>query len=197
MVGREMVLTAAAVLMFAAPAKAQTTDTATYFAQFDRFCLSTGADPAAAVAAAEAEGWIAAPQAMVDEIVNPNAPEVVIRLSGPAEGSPARLIISTSSPQERYGGLRARSCGIEPALAEIHDGGDLAGRIAARLGFVQAGPPIWMFSGEDPFTEQTALMFQGREAATAFAATQPLFMLTLMPRPDGQGSFVGLLRLTH
>ena len=80
-----------AAMIMAAPAAAQVPmTTETYFGHVDRFCLAAGGDPALAIAAAEAEGWIAAPQAMVDEIVNPDAPEAVVRLSGPADAAPAR-----------------------------------------------------------------------------------------------------------
>ena len=90
-----MALVATAAMIMAAPAAAQAPMNAeTYFRHVDRFCLAAVGDPALAIAAAEAEGWIAAPQAMIDEIVNPNAPEAAVRLSGPADAAPARLILT-------------------------------------------------------------------------------------------------------
>ncbi|HWQ85366.1 hypothetical protein [Brevundimonas sp.] len=186
---------ALAALTTAVPAAAQApSDSLAYFQQFDRFCLATGGDPARAVAAAEAEGWIAAPQAMVDEAVNPNAPEVAIRLSGPADAAPARLLLSASPPMADRGGLKVRVCAIEPAPGAGLDETRLTALVEARLGFTGAMLPVWVFSGSGPFVDENELILQGREAMAARAATTPIYMLNLVPSGDG-GSALALLRM--
>jgi hypothetical protein len=186
---------ALAAVATALPAAAQApADAGVYFGQFDRFCLATGGDPARAVAAAEAEGWIAAPQAMVDEAVNPAAPEVAIRLSGSADAAPARLLISASPPMADRNGLKVRACAIEPAPGVSLDEYRLTALVEARLGFTGAMLPVWVFSGAGPFVNESELILEGQEAMAARAAVTPVYMLNLMPSGTG-GSALGLLRM--
>ena len=168
--------------------------TETYFQHVDRFCLETGGDPARAAAAAEAEGWIAAPQAMVDEIVNPNAPEAAVRLSGPADGAPARLILTSSPPMAGHDGVKVTVCLVEPAPASAIDEAALTALVEARLGLAAAILPVWAFSGTGPYLDQTELMLGGMEAMSTHAATEPVYMLNLMPADDGTPA-LGLLRI--
>ena len=186
---------AAMAMATAFPAAAQApAEARAYFEQFDRFCLATGGDPARALAAAEAEGWIAAPQAMVDEAVNPNAPDVAIRLSAPADAAPARLLVSASPPMTDRGGLKVRACAIEPAPGVNPDEHQLTALIEARLGFTGAMLPVWAFSGTGPFVNEMELILEGMEAMAARAAVTPVFMLNLAPSGDG-GAALALLRM--
>lgn len=186
---------ALAAVATALPAAAQApADAGAYFEQFDRFCLATGGDPARAVAAAEAEGWIAAPQAMVDEAVNPDAPEVSIRLSRSADTAPARLLLSASPPMADRGGLKVRACAIEPAPEVSLDEYRLTALVEARLGFTGAMLPVWVFTGSGPFVNESELILEGEEAMAARAAVTPVYMLNLMPSGTG-GSALGLLRM--
>ena len=179
----------------AGPAAAQVPmTTEAYFQHIDRFCLDTGGDPALATAAAEAVGWIAAPQAMVDEIVNPNAPEAVVRLSGPADAAPARLILTSSPPMAGHEGVKVRVCMVEPAPASAIEEAALTALVEARLGLAAAILPVWAFSGTGPYVDRTELMLGGMEAMAAHAATEPVYMLNLMPTDDGTPA-LGLLRI--
>ena len=195
MTGRRMALVATAAMAVATPAAAQVPmTTETYFQHVDRFCLAGGGDPALAIAAAEAEGWIAAPQAMIDEILNPNAPEAAVRLSGPADAAPARLILTSSPPMAGHDGVKVRVCMVEPAPASAIDEAALTALVETRLGLAAAILPVWAFSGTGPYTDQTELMLGGMEAMAAHAATEPVYMLNLMPTDDGTPA-LGLLRL--
>ena len=195
MTGRRMALVATAAMVMAAPAAAQAPmNTETYFRHIDRFCLAAGGDPALAIAAAEAEGWIAAPQAMVDEIVNPDAPEAVVRLSGPADAAPARLILTSSPPMAGRGDMKVRVCMVEPAPASAIDEAALTALVETRLGLAAAILPVWAFSGTGPYTDQTELMLGGMGRHGLHAATEPVYMLNLMPTDDGTPA-LGLLRL--
>lgn len=190
-----MGLVATAMIVMATPAAAQVPmSTAIYFQHVDRFCLSTGGDPALATAAAEGEGWLPAPQAMVDEIVNPNAPEAAVRLSGPADGAPARLILTSSPPMAGHDGVKVKVCMVEPAPASAIDEAALSALVEARLGLAAAILPVWAFSGTGPYTDRTELMLGGMEAMAAHAATEPVYMLNLMPTDDGTPA-LGLLRI--
>lgn len=182
-------------MAMAVPAVAQVPmSTETYFQHVDRFCLGTGGDPALAVAAAEAEGWLPAPQAMVDEIMNPNAPEVAVWLSEPVDAAPARLILTTSPAMADRGGLKVRVCMVEPAPASAIDEAGLSALVEARLGLAAAILPVWAFSGTGPYTDRTELMLGGMEAMAGHAATEPVYMLNLMPADDGTPA-LGLLRI--
>lgn len=195
MIGRRTALAVTAAMAVAAPAVAQVPmSTETYFQHVDRFCLGTGGDPALAAAAAEAAGWLPAPQAMVDEIVNPDASEAVVRLSGPADAAPARLILTTSPPMAGQGGVKVRVCVVEPAPASAIDEAALSALVEARLGLAAAILPVWAFSGTGPYTDRTDLMLGGMEAMAVHAATEPVYMLNLMPTDDGTPA-LGLLRL--
>ena len=197
MIGRSTALVATAALLMAAPAAAQVPmTTETYFGHVDRFCLGAGGDPALAIAAAEAEGWIAAPQAMVDEIVNPEAPEAAVRLSGPADAAPARLILTSSPPMAGHDGVKVRVCMVEPAPASAIDEAALSALVETRLGLAAAILPVWAFSGTGPYVDRTELMLGGMEAMAAHAATEPVYMLNLMPTEDGTPA-LGLLRLSQ
>lgn len=194
MIGQRTGLVATAMIVMAAPAAAQVPmSTETYFQHVDRFCLNTGGDPALATAAAEAEGWLPAPQAMVDEIVNPNAPEAAVRLSGP-DGAPARLILTSSPPMAGHDGVKVRVCMVEPAPASAIDEAALSALVEARVGLPAAILPVWAFSGSGPYTDRTELMLGGMEAMAAHAATEPVYMLNLMPADDGTPA-LGLLRI--
>ena len=184
-----------AAMVLAAPAAAQVPmNTATYFRHVDRFCLATGGDPVRAAAAAEAEGWGPAPRAMIDEIVNPDAPEAVVRLSGPADAAPARLILTASPPMADRGGLKIRTCVVEPAPGSSIDEAELSALVEARLGLAAAILPVWTFSGTGPYVDRTELMLGGMEAMAAHAAADPLYMLNLLPAQDGTPS-LALLRM--
>lgn len=191
-------IAAAAVLAAASPSAAQdgpaqADPTDAYFALFDRFCITTGGDPEAAVAAAEADGWIAAPQAMVDEIRNPRAPDVVVWLAGPAETSPDRLIVSTSPAAPDRRNLRFTACAVVPGEgAEGPDRGRLPAMAQRRLGLEQIMMPVWLYTGSGPFTDESALMMEGNEAMDARAVETPLYMLSLMQEP-----YFGLLRMAR
>jgi hypothetical protein len=190
-----MGLVATAMIVMATPAAAQVPmSTEAYFQHVDRFCLSTGGDPALATAAAEAEGWLPAPQAMVDEIVNPDAPEVAIRLSEPADAAPARLILTSSPPMTGHEGVKVRVCMVEPAPASAIEEAALSALVEARVGLAAAILPVWAFSGTGPYTDRTDLMLGGMEAMAAHAATEPVYMLNLMPTDDGTPA-LGLLRI--
>ena len=195
MIGQRTGLVATAMIVMAAPAAAQVPmSTETYFQHVDRFCLSTGGDPALATAAAEAEGWLPAPQAMVDEIVNPDAPQVAIRLSEPADAAPARLILTSSPPMAGHDGVKVRVCMVEPAPASAIEEAALSALVEARVGLPAAILPVWAFSGSDPYIDRTELMLGGMEAMAAHAATEPVYMLNLMPTDDGTPA-LGLLRI--
>lgn len=177
--------TALAALTMTAPAAAQTTsDEAAYFQQFDRFCLSTGGDMRRAVAAAEAEGWIVAPQAMLDEAANPDAAEIAIRLSGPADAGPSRLLLSTTPPLEPGGEVRVTACAIEPAPSARLDQARMKALVQAHLGFGSALPTIWAYSGDGPFTDEAPLMSEGMPVISARARTSPIYMLSVGPSSD-------------
>jgi hypothetical protein len=199
MIRMAMVLAALAIAP-AAAAAAQTTGapssapTQAYFQQFDRFCLSGGGNRDLAIAAAEAEGWIAAPQAMIDAAVNPDAPEVAIRLSGPADAASAQLLLSASPPVPDRGDLKVRVCAIEPAPGSPVDGVQLASLIEARLGFSGAMLPVWLFSGSGPFTDENALILEGQDAMYARAAETPIYMLSIT-RAESEGSALVLMRM--
>ena len=195
MIGQRTGLVATAMIVMAAPAAAQVPmSTETYFQHVDRFCLSTGGDPALATAAAEAEGWLPAPQAMVDEIVNPDAPQVAIRLSEPADAAPARLILTSSPPMAGHDGVKVRVCMVEPAPASAIEEAALSALVEARVGLPAAILPVWAFSGSGPYIDRTELMLGGMEAMVAHAATEPVYMLNLMPTDDGTPA-LGLLRI--
>ena len=65
---------------------------------------------------------------------------------------------------------------------------------ALALGLAAAILPVWAFSGTGPYTDRTELMLGGMEAMAAHAATEPVYMLNLMPTDDGTPA-LGLLRL--
>lgn len=175
--------------MTAAPVQAQDAE-ADYFALFDRFCVATGGDMGKAIAAAEAEGWIAAPDAMVAEMRNPNAPEAAIRLSAAPDAAPMRLLLSVSPASPERHDTRVGACAVEPAAGSALDSEHLVRLTSARLGIEQAFLPTWLYSGEGPFADESELMLGEPGAMYARAAETPLHMVNLM---DGPG--LALLRM--
>lgn len=172
---------AALAVLSAQPAPAQAAapalDDAAYFALFERMCLATGGRRDEALAAAEALGWTPAPQAMIDEVVNPNAPEVAIRLAGTGE----RLLLSSSPPVPDHGTLRVHVCVVEPDRAALLDGERLTALVGERLDLATGLLPVFAYSGLGPYVDEMAVMLDGSPAMYARAASTPLFIVSVMP----------------
>lgn len=183
----------------AAPALAQEaapSPTQRYFSDMERFCLATGGDRDQALSAAEAAGWTAAPEAMVAAMVNPDAPEIAVRLSpttGPDQPQ-AQLMLSVSPPMPETG-VVVRVCAVvaEPD-AEI-DAGNLVELATARLGVEpgNAPQPVWIYSGTGPYVSELDLAMSGSNAMFETAAERPIYMLTLTRGAPGQAN-LALLR---
>lgn len=175
-----------------AAARAPSADVASYFTAFDQLCLATGGRRDEVLAAAEALGWVPAPQAMVDEAVSPEAPEVHIRLATPIESPdaplPARLLLSSSPADETGGGRQVHACGVEPAAGEAMDGAALAGLVEARIGLpaFPSPSPLWVFSGDGPYVDEMALLLEENGPYEA-ARTRPVYMLNMTGRSDAAG----------
>lgn len=160
-----------------------------YFADVDRFCLATGGDWDLALAAAEAAGWTPAPEAMVAALVNPDAPEIAMRLSpttGPDQPQ-AQLLLSVSPPMDE-GGVIVRACAVVAEPQAQIDASTLVELASARIG-VEAGRapyPVWVYSGTGPYVSELDLVMSGGNAMFEAAAERPIFMLTLTRGAPGQ-----------
>lgn len=160
-----------------------------YFADVDRFCVATGGDWDLALAAAEAAGWTPAPEAMVAALVNPDAPEIAVRLSpttGPDQPQ-AQLLLSVSPPMDE-GGVIVRACAVVAEPQAQIDASTLVELASARIG-VEAGRapyPVWVYSGTGPYVSELDLVMSGGNAMFEAAAERPIFMLTLTRGAPGQ-----------
>lgn len=185
---RNTLLALGAFMALAGPANAQDATAAAYFERFDRYCIATGGDPELAGAAAQADGWIAAPQSMIDDIVNPDAPEAAVWLSGPVDTDPIELGVSASPEIEGYAGIKVRTCSVVPRIA--YDHAELGALVETRLG-MSSPVGIWPYSGTGPFADESQVAIGGTEAMAIRAQTTPFFMLNLVQ----EGGLSGLMLL--
>lgn len=160
-----------------------------YFADVDRFCVATGGDWDLALAAAEAAGWTPAPEAMVAALVNPDAPEIAVRLSpttGPDQPQ-AQLLLSVSPPMDE-GGVIVRACAVVAESQAQIDASTLVELASARLDVEpgRAPYPVWVYSGTGPYVSELDLVMSGGNAMFEAAAERPIFMLTLTRGAPGQ-----------
>ena len=81
-----------------------------------------------------------------------------------------------------------------PAPASAIDEAALTALVETRLGLAAAILPVWAFSGAGPYTDRIELMLGGMEAMADHAATEPVYMLNLMPTEDGTPA-LALLRM--
>ena len=90
--------------------------------------------------------------------------------------------------------MKVRVCMVEPAPAAAIDEAALTALVEKRLGLAAAILPVWAFSGAGPYTDRIELMLGGMEAMADHAATEPVYMLNLMPTEDGTPA-LALLRM--
>jgi hypothetical protein len=168
-----------------------------YFADVERFCVATGGDWDLALAAAEAAGWTPAPAAVVAALVNPDAPQIAMRLSpttGPDQPQ-AQLMLSVSPPMEDADGVVVRACAVVAEPDARIDVSSLVELATARIGVEpgRAPQPVWVYSGTGPYVSELDLVMSGGNAMFEAAAQRPIFMLTVTRGAPGQAN-LALLR---
>jgi len=167
-----------------------------YFADLDRFCLATGGQWELALAAAEAAGWTPAPEAMVAALVNPDAPEIAVRLAPVTEpGQPQAQLMLSASPLMREEGVIVRGCAVMPTPDTRIEAQALVALATARLGVEpgRAPHPVWVYSGTGPYVSELDTVRASNNAMFEAAAERPIFMLTLTRGAPGQAN-LALLR---
>lgn len=149
--GLKRAAVAAAVLAGAAgpPARAQTTTADAILASFRALCLSTGADRAAALAAADKLGWFPVPDAAM-AVSAPRFQNPVGRLRS-AGGEFQFLVVGEQTRQLGGRAVRMHACGVggsTPQTARLDAGmQELAGAPrSARLS--DAEQTVWTYADE-------------------------------------------------
>jgi hypothetical protein len=152
-----------------------------YFQMFDSLCLSTLGEPDAAQAAAEAAGWTAMPQSIIDEIISADTPVVRGRF-GPSlveNGPPTALLSATATMPD---GMHGTSCVIDPTDLPAMDAATLEALVTTRLGLSALQSPIgpiWGYSGSGPYVDELPAIMGGEAAMYARARVEPFAMVQI------------------
>lgn len=180
-------------LLAAGPAMAQdvqpTPTEVRFIGLFDRFCLSNGGRMAAALAAADAEGWVPTTPSFLEP--TPGAPVMAGRMSHAlVPGGPQPVVLVMSSSPEGPGQVHV--CSVDAHNMETVRLNAVVEMLADRLGIEpvrpRSGPSaaMWVFSGTGPFADETRLMAGNPGLEVLSTQERPIYMLSVQmdgPQP--------------